>query len=187
MATLGLATCSIPDHTVWPEHAEVTIGYRPGLTGKLSEIGTIEVGREVLLTQTWLSYLATPVKFDPVKHERPWFIIYQPRTKNLTARCQLGGKPVGGVIKPHKPFGFKKGHGLSRYHFPLPVSVPRTAGAQRASADDLLPAEAAGEWKCTVSVLGKPVRTVEFKLKKNGLPDVVAPTGSIAPLWWRLQ
>ena len=185
--TGGTARCVFDQLKDWPESGVMTVSYLPGLTGETTELGHITLSREARLAETWLAFLPTPVKLRPVEHERPWLVLWRPerRDQNVTVRCTLNGKPLGGVIHGDVGVGARM-YGLYRYHFALPVGVPRQPEALPASADDLLPAAAAGPWRCTVSVMGKAVRTVEFELDAKGHPKSELPKGGLRSPWWPL-
>jgi hypothetical protein len=182
----GTALCHF-EREAWPTRGEVTVAYQPGLTGTITPLGGVPLERDLRVNAAWLAYLPTPVQLLPVEHERPWLVLWRPevRKRNITARCTLNGAAVGGVLHNHEASG-READGLHRYHFPLPVAVPRHVEGLPASADDLLPSAAAGAWACTVSVMGQPVRTVAFELLPNGRPKVEPTGGAINPPWWSL-
>ena len=154
--------------------------------GQRHAVAALPLSPEARLREAWLDYLPSPVRLTPVHHERPWLVVWRPekQDQNVTLRCTHDGKPVGDVIRAIS--AMRAAHKLTRYHFPLPISLPYD-GKVREEKDDLLPAEAAGEWRCHVSVLGQRVRSLRFKLKADGRPDQTPPPGLYAPPWWPIS
>lgn len=179
------ATCDF-EIEVPPTTGRLAIDYRPGLTGERHRLGTVPLDPAARQREAWLAYLPSPVDHEPIDHARPWLVVFLPERpdRNVTMRCNNREAPVGGVIKARS--SMRRVAGLTRYHLPLPISLPRP-GRVREASGDLLPSEAAGEWTCRISVLGAEKRRVTFTLDATGHPVVEAPSGGIAPPWWPLH
>lgn len=114
-----------------------------------------------------------------------------------TARCRINGEDAFGVVRPTRYSGQEGTHQDRpryrrvspnrsvgekapfvewwRYDFALPLGVARPG---HTLADDLKPWPRAGEWRCTVTVDGEPVRRMRFTVRPDGLlvphPDQLA-------------
>ncbi len=187
-APQGHAACDFETLTAAPTTGRMTVDYRPGLTGERHRLGSVPLDPADRLPEAWLAYLPSPIGEEPIDHERPWLVVHRPerRDQNVTLRCAREGEPVGGPIRARA--ATRRLGPLTRYHIPLPISLPRSGAAVEAPGD-LGPAAAAGAWSCRISALGAPVRTVTFELDGDGRPvmaDEAAPKGGVAPGWWPL-
>lgn len=185
-AVQGRANCAFEGLEAPPESGRLTIDYRPGLTGERHRLGSVPLDRASRLAEAWLAYLPSPIGEEPIDHERPWLVVHlaEKRDAHVTMRCARGGEPVGEPIRARS--ASRKTAGLHRFHLPLPISLPRS-GRTVELPGDLDPAAAAGPWSCRISVLGAPVRTVDFALGEDGrpvLPEGATGQGGIAPGWW---
>lgn len=182
-APQATATCDF-DRPAPPTTGRLRVDYRPGLTGERHVLGEVPLDPMDRLKEAWLAYLPSPVRAEPIDHDRPWLVLFltDRADRNVTMRCSHEGEPVGGPIRALS--AMRRISGLTRYHLPLPISLPR-AGRVKELPDDRSAAEAAGAWRCRVSVLGKTARTLAFRLDREGRPvGVPAPSGGVAPPWW---
>ncbi len=184
-AVQGRATCDFEIEAP-PEAGRLTVDYRPGLTGERHRLGSVPLDRRARLAEAWLAYLPSPIREEPIDHERPWLVVHlaEKRDGHVTMRCAHEGQPVGGPVRARADS--RRVAGLHRFHLPLPISLPRGNGVVELPGD-LNPTQAAGRWSCRISALGAPVRTVEFTLTEGGLPvGASPPTSGVAPGWWPL-
>lgn len=178
------ASCDF-DRPAPPEAGRLRIDYRPGLTGQRHTLGHVPLDPAERLAEAWLAYLPSPVRLEPIDHERPWLVLFREERpdQNLTMRCHHEDQPVGGPIRAEH--AMRRVGGLTRYHLPLPISLPRPGRVAETPAERSPPA-VAGRWSCRISVLGRTVRTVDFRLDDAGRPVVAPPKGGVSPPWWSL-
>ncbi|MCA9545229.1 MAG: hypothetical protein KC613_12585 [Myxococcales bacterium] len=180
------ARCVFDGEGPWPTRGSAQVAYTPRLTGEPTPLGALDLAPDARSTLIWLAFLPTPVRENPVTHERPWLVFLDAaEPRDLSARCAVNGETVGGTIRGQATA--EEADGLRRFHLPLPVSVPREPNGPPADADLPPAAQRAGRWRCVVSQAAAPLRTIEFTLQPDGRPDASAPTGLISPPWWPLE
>ncbi|HJZ87960.1 MAG TPA: hypothetical protein VKN99_22450 [Polyangia bacterium] len=167
----------------------VTLSYRPGVSGQLSRLGTLDLGMGWLTERAWVAFEPDPIHLDPVLFERPYLVMYTERTPGdheLDARCRVGGKPVGGVLRAADADDTAT---FRRFHLPLPFAVRVAPGNAIPQPEDLFnPAQHAGRWSCTVTLDGDPLRDVEFEVLPSARlkPAASDDQAAFAPPWWRV-
>ena len=144
----------------------------------------------------------------PARSERPSLRVMLKLRDHArpTARCRIGGEDAFGVIQPKRysgqagthqdrPRSRKTGPNSStgvrhpfiewwRYDFPLPLAV---AAEGRSLPEGLAPWPRAGEWRCTVTLDGEPVRRLRFTVRPDG-QLVLHPAQLEAPrAAWRVE
>lgn len=128
----------------------------------------------------------------PAQADQPslWVLLKLRDHGRPTARCRINGEDAFGVLERSRYSGQEGTHqdrpryeqvapGRSvgvpdpftewwRYDFPLPLGVARTGELP----EGLEPWPRAGEWRCTVTLDGEPVRRMRFTVRPDGLLDL---------------
>lgn len=190
----GVADCRPPKGQPFPQAARFEATYTVGATGKQHDFGTLDLSPAASADKIWLAYQPDPIRVDPITRERPWLLIYAitPKTRTVTARCRVDGKPVvvggSGALKGETSIGYRDRHThLTAYAIPLPYVLDYPG----ASSDDEPLAKHAGHWKCKISFDGEPRYETSFLVNKDGSiepnPKQRGRPGDVASPWWLLE